>query len=56
MKNDYLFAMEWGYPETLRGQDDTLQLCANPHCSPFPYCCRTDLVASMSWTNSDTTE
>lgn len=43
-KNDFMYAMEWATPETLRGQDDSVQLCANPNCSPFPYCCRTELV------------
>lgn len=44
MRNDYFYSVEWAYPETLRGQDDSLQLCAVPNCNPFPFCCRTDLV------------
>jgi arylsulfatase A-like enzyme len=44
LRYEFLSKMEWNEAQTLVGKDRSIQPCATPGCSPFPYCCRANIL------------
>ncbi|XP_003387234.3 PREDICTED: arylsulfatase A-like [Amphimedon queenslandica] len=44
LRTDFMNDMEWHTSFEEDGEDDSVQPCAKPGCSPWPYCCTIDLL------------
>ncbi len=49
IREEYMLNLTWGVPQPLIGQDDALQPCAQPGCTPWPTCCQINRLGNMDY-------